>query len=455
MTEALAPSSLLLPMFSSAAMRAAVDDGARVQRMLDFVAALARAEAAVGVIPHEAVDPIAAAGKAERYDLAALAAAAPAAGNIFAPLLAALTAEVAKTSVDAAAFVHWGASAQDAIDTALVLELRAGLDVLIADLDRAVAGFVTLAGRHRRAATVARTGLQHAAPMPFGLKVAGYAAALGRARERLKRLRREGLIMQFGGSAGTLAPLGERGFDVFERLAALLDLPLPDAPWHSHRDRLAEVAAALAILAGTCGKIARDVALLMQTEVAEAFEPAPAGDAAAKPHQRQPIAAATALACASMAAPLAATLMSAEAHEHERAAGAWQTEWATFPALLLAVSGALAGVADIGERLEVDTDRMRANFDATLGVIMAEPVALALAGKLGKPIADQVMEEAIAKALNEKRHLRDVIGEDERVTLLMNPGEIARLFEPLSYQGVAQTFIERLVASAQSRVPRR
>jgi 3-carboxy-cis,cis-muconate cycloisomerase len=441
-------------MFSSAAMRAVVDDGARVQRMLDFVAALARAEAAVGVIPHEAVDPITAATKAERYDLATLAAAAPAAGNIFAPLLVALAAEVAKTSTDAASFVHWGASAQDAIDTALVLELRAGLDVLIADLDRAVAGFVTLAGRHRRAATVARTGLQHAAPMPFGLKVAGYAAALGRARDRLKRLRREGLIMQFGGAAGTLAALGERGFDVYERLAALLDLPLPDAPWHSHRDRLAEVAAALAILAGTCGKIARDVALLMQTEVAEAFEPAPAGNAA-KQHQRQPIATATTLACANMAAPLAATLMSAEAHEHERAAGAWQTEWATFPALLLVVSGALAGVADLGEKLEVDNDRMRANFDATLGVIMAEPVALALAGKLGKPIADQVMEEAIGKAINEKRHLRDVLGEDERVTLLMNPGEIARLFEPLSYQGVAQTFIERLVASAQSRVPRR
>jgi len=456
MTEALAPSSLLLPMFSSAAMRAVVDDDARVQRMLDFIAALARAEAAVGVIPHEAVDPITAATKAERYDLAALAAAAPAAGNIFAPLAAALTAEVAKTNADAAAFVHWGASAQDAIDTALVLELRAGLDALIADLDRAVAAYVALAGRYRRTATVARTGLQQAAPMPFGLKLAGYAGALGRARERLKRLRREALIMQFGGAAGTLAALSERGFDVYERLAALLDLPLPDAPWHSHRDRLAEVAAALAILAGTCGKIARDVALLMQTEVAEAFEPAPAGDGpAARPQQRQPVAATTALACATIAAPLAATLMSAEAHEHERAAGAWQAEWATFPALLLAVSGALAGVVDIGERLEADSDRMRANFDATLGIIMAEPVARALAEKLGKPIANQVMDEAVQKAIADKRHLRDLLGEDERVTLMMTPGELAKLFEPLSYQGVAQTFIERLVASAQSRVPRR
>src|SRR5262249_56016800 len=156
---------------------------------------------------------------------------------------------------------------------------------------RAVAAYVTLAGRHRRTPTVARTGLQHGAPMPFGLKVAGYAGALGRARERLKRLRREALIMQFGGAAGTLAALGERGFDVYERLAALLDLPLPDAPWHSHRDRLAEVAAALAILAGTCAKVARDVALLMQTEVAEAFEPPPvANDPPPQPHHPHPIA---------------------------------------------------------------------------------------------------------------------------------------------------------------------
>jgi 3-carboxy-cis,cis-muconate cycloisomerase len=455
MTEAPAPSSLLLPMFSSAAMRVVVDDRARIQRMLDFEAALARAEAAVGVIPHEAMDPIVAASQADKYDLAALAAAAPAVGNVLTPLVAALTAEVAKSSADAAAFVHWGASSQDAIDTALVLELRAGLDALLADLDRAVAAYVTLAGRYRRTATVARTGLQHALPMPFGLKLAGYAGALGRSRERLKRLRREALIMQFGGAAGTLASLNERGFDVYERLAALLDLPLPDAPWHSHRDRLAEVAAALAILAGTCGKIARDVTLLMQTEVAEAFEPAPSSNGATPPRQRQPIAAATVLACASIAPPLATTIMSAETHEHERAAGAWQVEWTTFPALLLAVSGALAGVADIGERLEVDNERMRANFDATNGLIVAEAVAAALVEKLGKSIAAQVMDEAVAKTIAEKRHLRDILGEDERVTLMMTPGEVARLFEPLSYQGVAQTFIERLVASAQSRVPRR
>jgi 3-carboxy-cis,cis-muconate cycloisomerase len=457
MTDALAPSSLLLPMFSSAAMRAVTDERTRLQRMLDFAAALARAEAAVGVIPHAAADPIVAAAKVERLDLAAIAAAIPAAGNAALPLVAALTAEVAKANADAAGFVHWGASPQDAIDSALVLELRAGLDALIGDLDRAVAAFVTLAGRYRRIPTVARTALQHALPMPLGLKFAGYAGALGRARERLKRLRKEALVLQFGGAAGTLAVLDERGFDVAERLAALLDLPLPDAPWHSHRDRLTEVAAALAILAGTCGKVARDVTLMMQTDVAEAFEPAQDGAAAGgtRPQSRPPIIAANVLACAAMAPPLAATLMSAQPHEHERAGGAWQTEWLTFPALLLAASGALAGVAAISEGLEVDNERLRANLESTGGRIMAEAVALTLADKLGKSIAAQVMEEAIAKSIAEKRPLQELVGEDERVTLLMSSGEIARLFEPLSFQGVAQTFIERLVASAQSRVPRR
>ena len=277
MTSALTTSSLLTPLISSAAMRAILDDRARLQHMLNVEVALARAEAALGIIPVSCVDPIAEAARAERYDIAALGREAVEAGTVVVPLVKALTAEVAKKDPKAAGYVHWGATSQDIIDTALVLELRAAIDALIEDLNRAIDGFAALTGKHRRTASVARTLLQHAVPMPFGLKLAGYAAALARSRERLRRLRKEALVLQFGGAAGTLAALGDRGIAVSERLAALLDLPLPDAPWHTHRDRLAEVASAFAILAGTCGKIARDVALLMQTDVAEAFEPAAAG----------------------------------------------------------------------------------------------------------------------------------------------------------------------------------
>jgi 3-carboxy-cis,cis-muconate cycloisomerase len=210
MTNPLAPSSLLTPLLSSAAMRAILDDRARLQRMLDVIVALARAEAAVGVIPALASDQIANAAKAERYDLTALGEEAVAAGNIAVPLISALTAEVAKTDAAAAGFVQWGATGQDIIDSALVLELRAAIDALNADLNRAIDGFTTLAGRHRRTPMVGRTGMQHALPMPFGLKLAGYAAALARSRERLRRLRREALMLQLGGAVGTLATLGEK-----------------------------------------------------------------------------------------------------------------------------------------------------------------------------------------------------------------------------------------------------
>jgi 3-carboxy-cis,cis-muconate cycloisomerase len=456
MTEPLVP-SLFSPMFSSAAMRAVVDDRARLQRMLDFEAALARAEAAVGIVPTAAMEPIAAACRVELYDLQELANAAPAAGNILIPMVKALTAQVAKGDAEAAKWVHWGATSQDVIDTALVLELRDGIDVLLKDIDKAIAGFLALAGRYRRTPTVARTWLQHALPMPFGLKVASYAAALGWSRDRLKRLRKEALALQFGGAAGTLAALDDRGLDVADRLGALLSLPSPEAPWHGHRDRLGEVASALAILSGTCGKIARDVALLMQSEVGEAFEPAAPGrgGSSTMPQKRNPTASAATIAAASIAPQLAATILAAEMQEHERAAGGWQAEWPTFPALLLVVSGALAGIVDIAEGLEVDTERMRANLDSSRGQVMAEAVSMALARKIGKAEAHKLLEEASKKSSNEKRHLQLVLAEDQRVTAHLPAAEIARLFEPLTYQGVSQQLIDRLVSAAQGRPLRR
>ena len=211
-------------------MRGVLADRARLQRMLDFEVALARAEAAVGVIPASAVDPIANAAHAERFDLAGLEEAAIRAGNVMVPLIEALTAEVSKSDAKAAQFVHWGASPEDGIDTALVLDLKAAVETLTSELNRAIDSFADQAGRHRRTAIVGRTSLQHASPMPLGLKLAGYAAALARSRERLRRARRESLVLQFGGSVGTLAAFNERGMDVAERLAALLDLPCRTPP---------------------------------------------------------------------------------------------------------------------------------------------------------------------------------------------------------------------------------
>src|ERR1700676_3040229 len=226
MSTSLSP--LLAPMLSSAAMRAVCDDIAYLQHMLDFEAALARAEAATGVIPASAAGPIANACKASSFDLAALAEAATRSGNLAIPLVKALTADVAKADADAARYVHWGATSQDVIDTAAMLTLRAGIDALLGDIDRAMTGFARLARQHRNTAMVARTWLQHALPMPFGLKLAEYAAALHRSRARVQRIRKETLALQFGGAEGTLAALGDNGWRVAEELAQALKLPAPD-----------------------------------------------------------------------------------------------------------------------------------------------------------------------------------------------------------------------------------
>jgi 3-carboxy-cis,cis-muconate cycloisomerase len=457
MTSIFTTSPLLTPLISSAAMRAVVDDRVHVQRMLDFEAALARSEAAVGAIPAGSAGVIGAACQAERYDLAALGEAAARTGNVATALIAALAAEVAKTDAEAARYVNWGASAQDLIDSALMLELRAGIDVLITDLNSAIDGFATIAGRHRRTAAVARTSLQHTLPMPFGLKLAGYAAALARSRERLRRLRKEALALQFGGAAGTLAALGENGLAVTDRLAALLDLPAPDAPWHAHSDRLAEIASAFAILTGTCGKIARDVALLMQTEVSEAHEPPRTadGEATGMPHKRTPNTVAAGVAAATIAPNLLATIIAGQVQEHERGLGGWQAQWHAVPALLLVTSGALAAAAELAQGLETDADRMRNNLDVAQGLIMAEAVTMALGAKVGSQQAKLIVEEASKQAVSSKRHLNTILAEDARVTAHMTPGELARLFELMSYQGVAQIYIDRLIASLGSRTPKR
>jgi 3-carboxy-cis,cis-muconate cycloisomerase len=241
---------------------------------------------------------------------------------------------------------------------------------------------------------------------------------------------------------------------VAEQLARELKLPLPEAPWHTHRDRIAEAASVFAILAGTCGKIARDVSLMMQTDVGEAFEPSGAGrgGSSTMPHKRNPVAAASALAAATMAPNLAATIFAAQVQDHERSAGPWHAEWPTLPTLQLVTSGALAAIVDIAEGLEVDAARMRQNLDATHGLIMAEAVTMALAEKIGKSDAHHLIEEASRKAIAAKRNLRDVLADDARVTAHLDAAKLAKLFEPMAYQGVSQTLIDRLLASLDDKI---
>jgi 3-carboxy-cis,cis-muconate cycloisomerase len=453
MPASLFPSPLHGPLFSTAAMRALFEPRATIQRMLDVETALARAEASVGVIPTMAADAIAAACVAERFDAAAIAEAATGGGNLAIPLVKALTEEVRKQNADAAGYVHWGATSQDIIDTALVLQLRDAGRLLIDDATRAAAGFAKLANAHRSTMLAGRTLMQQALPIPFGLKAAGYAAALARSSKRLRRATDEACILQFGGAAGTLAALKSDGMAVAEKLAAELSLALPDAPWHTHRDRLAELAAAVGILVGSCGKVARDVSLLMQTEVAEAFEPAGSGrgGSSTMPQKRNPVGAAIALTAANLAPQLVASVLSGMAQEHERALGGWHAEWLALPSLFLLASGAIASIVEIAEGLEVDVERMRENLDGTNGAIMAESVMMTLALKLGRGTAHTVLERATKNATSEKKLLQHVLAGDPEIMAKITRGELARAFDPAAYQGAAQTFIDRLLASARSK----
>lgn len=440
------------PLFHGPAMGAVFNDRAHLQGMLDFEAALARAEARTGVIPADAAGPIAGHCDAALYDLGALGAAAATAGNTAIPLIKALTAKVASQDKAAAGYVHWGATSQDAMDTGLVLQLRAALVLIEADLKKLSDALAALAEKHRQTPMVGRTWLQHALPITFGLKAAGWLDAIERHRARITELKPRLLVLQFGGAAGTLAALGDKGLMVAEALAAELKLTPPATPWHGARDRAVEFGTALALLTGTLGKMARDIALLMQTDVAEAFEPAgeSKGGSSTMPHKRNPVGAAAILAAATRVPHLAGSLLSGMVQEHERGLGGWHAEWQVLPEVVQLSAGALAHMVEVITGLEVQPERMRANLDATGGLIMAEAVAMALGARLGKQGAHHLIEAASKRALAEKRHLRDLLADDPAVMQHLTHAELDKLFDPLGYTGVAAALIDRVLAARRS-----
>ena len=440
---------MLSPLFATEAMAAVFSDRARLQGMLDFEAALARAEAAVGLIPAAAADVIVRNCLADRFDPIVLARESAAAGNPAIPMVKHLTAHVAEEDAAAARFVHWGATSQDAMDTGLVLQMRAGLASLEPDLLRLSDDLAKLAASHATTPMAGRTLLQQAVPVTFGLKAAGWLSAVERSRMRLAAARRAALVLQFGGAAGTLSSLGDQGLDVAAELATALDLVLPDLPWHGHRDRLVDLAAALGLLVGTLGKMARDISLLMQTEVAEASEPAGQGrgGSSTMPHKRNPIGCAVTLAAATRVPHLVATLFAALPQEHERGLGGWHAEWETVPEVFLLASGALRHVADAVAGLTIDAARMRENLDTTHGLIMAEAAMMALGDRIGRLEAHHLVEEACRRAVDEGSHLRDVLARDPAVTAHLSPDALDRLFAPDAYLGVAERFVQRVLAA--------
>lgn len=440
-------SRLLDPLFTTDRAREIFSDRGRLQGLLDFEAALGHALARAGVAPAGAASAIQAQCRAELFATDALAREAALAGNLAIPLAEALTAAVAKSDEKAAGFVHWGATSQDAIDTGLVLQLRAAFDVIASQVAQLADALARVADEHRATMLAGRTWLQQASPITFGFKAAGWLDAIDRHRARLAAARRQVLVLQFGGAVGTLAALGTQGPAVARALAEELKLELPTIPWHSHRDRFAEVATSLGLLVGTLGKIARDVSLMSQTEVAEALEPAAHGKGGSStlPHKRNPVGSAVVLAAAIRVPALVSTMLAAMPQEHERGLGGWHAEWETLPEIFQLAAGALAHTGQIVSGLEVRKEKMTHNLEATHGLILAEAVAIALATRIGRMPAHHLIEKMSHTALESGRSLREVLLEDKQLRELLKPAEIEKLLDAKNYTGSAESMIDRVL----------
>ena len=445
-TAAAVDSQLLGNLYAAPAMRQVWGDRSRVARMLEVERALAVAQGGLGLIPVEAASAIARACSLEHVDLAALRRATERSGY---PVLG-LVAQVAAACDDGhGAYVHWGATTQDIVDSACVLQMREALAWIGHELAAISAALAALARTHRDTLMIGRTALQQAVPVTFGLKAAGWLAAVERHRERLLQLEPRVLVLQLGGAAGTLATMGSHGVAVQAAVAAELGLGAPLMPWHTQRDGIAEVGALLALVGGTLGKVALDVELLMQTEVAEASEPAAdgRGTSSTMPQKRNPVLSSYVRACTAMLRQHAAALLDAMVAEHERAAGAWQLEWIALPEAFCLCSGALQHVRTIVEGLEVDPAAMRRNLDLTGGLVMSEAVTMGLGAALGRDRAHHLVQGLCRQAVEAGRPLLDVLLAAPEVVAHLDREHLERLLDPAGYLGVAGETVDRVLAA--------
>jgi len=442
---------LIESLATTPALAALFSDESVLRAMLEFETALAQAEARHGLIPMQAADAIATAARPDKFDIAVLAEATFRAGTPAIPLVKMLTDLVRKTDAEAARFVHWGATSQDAADTAMSLLLKRAEPILIADMVRLEKALADLSERHKQSIMLGRTLLQPAPPVTFGLKAAGWLASVCRGRRRLQKAFRVAAVLQFGGASGTLASLGDRGISVAHALNAELGFgDAAAAPWHTQRDQLATLICACGVLTGSLGKMARDVSLLMQSEVGEVSEPGGdgRGGSSTMPNKRNPTACSLTLAAAHRVPGLVASFLSAMLQEHERGVGGWQAEWPIIAAVVQATGVAIASMAEVAEGLSVDAQKMRLNIENTNGAIFAERAMMLLGAKLGRDVAHKVVEAAVRKSVKEGRHLAAVLAETSEVTTHLGHAELKQLETPAKYLGSAEVFRKALVSEA-------
>ena len=435
-------------LYGSDAMRAVFDDSAWFQAMLDVEAALARVQSRLGIIPAEAGAAITVAAQVANLDQDELAASVR---NVGYPVVGVVKG-LSRAAGDAGAWTHWGATTQDIMDSATVLQIRAGYDLIAADLRAIITALAAQADSHRNIVMAGRTHLQHALPVTFGLKCAIWLMPLLDHLHRIVQLRPRIERLQFGGAVGTLASLGADGPAVIAGLAAELRLAAPLAPWHVARDGMAEAVGVLGLVCGSLAKIATDVILMAQSEIGELSEPyVPGrGQSSTMPQKRNPIASEYILAAARQVQALVPVMQGAMAQDHERATGPWQAEMLALPQAFVLTHGAVLHARAIAEGMVVDAGRMRQNLDVTGGLIVAEAVMMGLAPMLGRDAAHHVVKHACDRALSERIPLAAALALEPEVTARLDAAAIARMTDPATYLGSTQLFITQVLAAAHS-----
>jgi 3-carboxy-cis,cis-muconate cycloisomerase len=442
MASTMFDSAIFRDMFGSPAMRAVFSDEGYLQRCLDAEAALARAQASIGMIPADAAQEITRRAQVAVLDLDALRKECE---NVGYPILGLVRQLDAACDGEAGRYVHWGATTQDIMDTAVVLQLRDALDLVEDELRQCVQLLGDIAQRYRDVPMAGRTHLQHALPVTFGFKAAIWRDPLVRHLARLRELRPRVLVGQFGGAAGTLASLGADGLKVRAAMMRELGLGEPDITWHVSRDSLAEAVMLTGLITGSLAKVGTDMMLMMATEFGEAFEPFQHGRGASStmPQKRNPISSELIVASAKVVRQQCALMLDAMAQDFERATGPWHAEWVAIPQSFIATAGALMQARLMFSGLTIDADRMRRNLALTDGLIMAEAVMMGLAPMLGRQQAHDVVYDACREAARSGRGLREILVENKEVSAMCDAEQIARLLDPLSYLGTAGAMIDR------------
>jgi 3-carboxy-cis,cis-muconate cycloisomerase len=443
-------SSIFRDIFTTPAMREVWSDENRVQKYLDFEAALARAQGKLGIIPKNAAAEIVKHCDVKKMDFAKLKERTERVGY---PVLPVVNQLIALCKNDLGEWAHWGATTQDITDTATILQIRESLDLIEKDIDGCADALAKLAKKHRDTVMVGRSNLQQAVPITFGYKMATILGAFERHRERLAQLRKRVEVGEFGGAAGTLSSLGKDGLRVQAGLMKELKLGQPDISWHTVRDRIAEVGCFLGLVAGTCGKIAFDIKLLMQTEVEEVQEPfhAGRGGSSTMPQKRNPISSVYVTAQSAVVKQHVAALLEAMIEDHERSTGQWEIEWIVLPEIFMLTAGALAQTRFVLEGLEVKPDKMRANLDITKGLIMTEAVMMGLGAKLGRNKAHDLLYDIARKAVQTGEHLIDALEADPEIRKHADRKTLRRLVEPANYLGVAGPMVDRVLKGRKKK----